>query len=659
MNPDVLNMVKIPNEKHTKQLHSLQLKFQLVDPFRILFPNKKEFTYTPRDLSKKNRSRIDFFLVSQEWLPILSDCTIAETLQNKLFDHKAVLVSFKQKKTNAKIEKISPFMTENPLTGPAVALSYYECHLHHAVPVRVGDNQLINSAKSEIGRMWGILRHTAALVYNENCSENFDDIMVMNNLSDIEATLNDFEILDIDKFPFNISHDLFLDYLVNCIRNDTVSLQRFITKTKCARTKKILAELNILKCDYQINLDQISLLEAELNNANEKFMRSELEKYRHFEVLNSEKITPAFLKLARCSNAEYSLHDVKDDNGQAFRSEADRNSYLIDHFAKIYSTPKRDVNRGSGKIEEFLGPDILNNPIVINSKLKLAERESLEGELTLQELDDAVLAANKGSAPGIDGLGMKFIQKYWKFLRVPLRNYALTCFTKGTLTSPFRSACVRLIPKKGDKSKITNWRPISLLSNLYKVLSRALNNRLKTFVSKFTSRAQKGFTDARYIQEVLINVVEAMAYARESGIQGAIISIDMAKAFDTLSHCFLSECYDFFGVGPSFKNMLQTVGNNRTACIILDNGDLSPNFNLDSGRPQGEILSPVQYNICNQILLFKIELDPGIKSLFNNIYGPRVPFPITCNNNPTNSDFKDESRGKPTRPRDSRTTPPP
>jgi hypothetical protein len=74
---------------------------------------------------------------------------------------------------------------------------------------------------------------------------------------------------------------------------------------------------------------------------------------------------------------------------------------------------------------------------------------------------------------------------------------------------------VRLVPKKGNKTDIKNWRPISLLSNLYKILSRALNNRLKKFVSRLTSRAQKGFTDARYIQEVLINVVECIGYAKK------------------------------------------------------------------------------------------------------------------------------------------------
>ena len=138
----------------------------------------------------------------------------------------------------------------------------------------------------------------------------------------------------------------------------------------------------------------------------------------------------------------------------------------------------------------------------------------LESPLTLAELDKGLAESNKKSAPGPDGLSANFVQKFWKFLRVPLWRYALCSFERGELSPTFRTASVRLIPKKGDISKISNWRPISLLSNLYKVLSRALNNRLKTTIDRITSRAQKGFT-TRYLQEVLINLIENIGTANQ------------------------------------------------------------------------------------------------------------------------------------------------
>ena len=202
-------------------------------------------------------------------------------------------------------------------------------------------------------------------------------------------------------------------------------------------------------------------------------------------------------------------------------------------------------------------------------------------------------------------------------LRKPPLRYANCCFAKGTLSDSFRTASIRLIPKKGELGNIKNWRLISLLSNLYKILSCALNNRLKTTTDRITSRAQKGFTSSRYLQEVLINVIQFIGHCN-SEKNAMVISIDYAKAFDTISIKFMSECHRFFGFGPNFINMLETVGANRRASILLDNAELSRTFDLETGRPQGDNLSPTQYNIGQQIPIFRLELDPNFKSVFQH-----------------------------------------
>jgi hypothetical protein len=192
----------------------------------------------------------------------------------------------------------------------------------------------------------------------------------------------------------------------------------------------------------------------------------------------------------------------------------------------------------------------------------------------------------------MDGLSNCFIKKYWNLIRVPLHRYACYCHGTGKLTPNFSTASIKLIPKKGDTSKIKNWRLISLLSCLYKVVSRALNNRLKKAASFIFSRAQKGFTLDRHIQEVLINVIEMIAHCNNHGIPGAIVSIDQAKAFDTISHKYMREVYRFFGFGNNFIKLLETLGNGRNACISFDDGSYSPAFDLECGRAQGNTPRP-------------------------------------------------------------------
>jgi hypothetical protein len=150
---------------------------------------------------------------------------------------------------------------------------------------------------------------------------------------------------------------------------------------------------------------------------------------------------------------------------------------------------------------------------------------------------------------------------------------------------------------------------------------------LKKVTGYIFSRAQKGFTSDRHIQEVLINVAEMISHCKANNIPGAILSIDQAKAFDSISHKYMREVYKFFGFGPNFVKLLETLGNNRTACIAFDDGSFSAPFELECGRAQGNTSSPTEYNMGQQILLFKIELCPEIKSLYLNHFIARPMFP--------------------------------
>jgi hypothetical protein len=178
----------------------------------------------------------------------------------------------------------------------------------------------------------------------------------------------------------------------------------------------------------------------------------------------------------------------------------------------------------SNCIEEFLGVEILNSPVVANSRITVQEREILDRPLSIQELDESLQNCNLRSAPGADGFSNKLIKKCWKYLRLPLFNYSNHCFVSGILTPNFRSASIKLIPKKGDITQLKNWRPISLLSNMYKILSRAINARLKKIVNRICSRAQKGYNNERYVQEVLINVCETIAHCKTDQIRGSVLA---------------------------------------------------------------------------------------------------------------------------------------
>jgi exonuclease III len=87
-------MSALPNPFNSKKIKDLCASLKLTDPYRLLYPNRIEFSYAPWGNSRENRSRIDFFLISETLAQQVEECLIKPSVQSKLFDHKAIELNF-------------------------------------------------------------------------------------------------------------------------------------------------------------------------------------------------------------------------------------------------------------------------------------------------------------------------------------------------------------------------------------------------------------------------------------------------------------------------------------------------------------------------------------------------------------------------------------
>jgi exonuclease III len=631
-NPDCINMQRLPNALHSNLLSELCENFSLTDPYRFLYPDKIEFTYVPRNDALKNKSRLDFFIISDTLLDFVSKCNIEENLQNKLFDHKAVTLSFNEKKfTYSRNPAISNKELDDSLLDFLVHATVCETfliHLQHEVPGRLNKQAMLETC----GTIKAIIRDcgpppelitgtdvTIELIETRN--RKIDRLQVLKNHLD----LNILENLNLTCSYTNFFETLFIN-----VKNETVSHQSFMRKCKLSKISELKNKLQKLKENYIANENEIFTLECRLNKIVDAEMRSAMEKFRNFDIINGEKMTPRFLTLANVSKKHVPLGVVCDDSGAAFQRDEDRNSYIRSFYSNIFNPVQGNepVQVNEETINNFLGPEICANPIVAGCKLTEEEKTYFDREISIQELDLALNQLNENSAGGADGISTKFLKKFWPYFRVTVYRYMLACFDSKNLTQSTNSAVIKLIPKKGDLSLIKNWRPISLLNCVFKIISKSVDNRLKKINEIILSRSQKGFTSKRYIQECIINIVDSIGICEATNDPAIILALDMAKAFDTVRHDFAREVYRFFGIGDKFANVLCTISTNRTASIMLDDGSLSKPFPLGSGFPQGNNASPNQFNPVMQVLIFKIEFDPRILKITALHTAPPINYDI-------------------------------
>ena len=620
-NIDTHKMKNPPSITRSLELGGVCLAGGLSDPFRALHPTLRDFSYRPSDKGS-NRSRIDFFLISDPLIDCVSSCNISTELLTELFDHNCVKLCLNKTniRTNVNVNNLTLL---NPLSEYIIAGAVFDTYAAHLNP----NFQGVNSVELElkVGQLLSTIKEINDIDYvlagGGEGTRDPTHILLTSRKDKIDSLVFLLSTLptadELALYELSCNDDVFLEVLMGNIKNSLVSFQSFLRKIKRLKTNNLCKKINNLRRDgFLINNAEIAALERELDALVEIELKEKVCRLKTFECLNSERATPLFLSLTKARNRD-SLSSIQKNKTTKFESKNEREEFIVNYFRNIYKKPdcpKIDADC----IEEFLGTDILNSDIVKDSRLTENERNLLDLPLTIDELDKSIKGANMKSAPGTDGFSNQLIKRCWNFLRRPTLKYVNCCMAKGLLTDNFRTAAIRLIPKKGDVSDISNWRPISLLSNMYKLISRAINNRLKTIANRICSRAQKGFNQNKFTQEVLINIIETISSCNNVGKTGILMAIDMAKAFDTVSHDFMEAVFSFFGFGTYFTNLLTLVGKNRQAGILLDNGILSQFFKLERGRPQGDTISPITFNFAIQILIFKLELTPKITKISIN-----------------------------------------
>jgi Reverse transcriptase (RNA-dependent DNA polymerase) len=509
-------MLTCPNSPNSINLQDMCDEFELVDPYRYLYPDRRDYSFIPKDKNKTNRSRLDYFLVSSGLLNLVKDCDISSNLQNSLFDHKAIFLKISPViPKGAKSFRVKNLGLNIDILEILVECATAETYLIHADPQSTDQNR-INDGLLQIGML------------KQNCKEikypfeywppgSYDGNDVIRRILQLEQLkirvrqLNTEELLNL---PVTVDKLTMYEVLLNNIRNEIISFQAHFFKWKRAAMEGMKTKLVNLKRNYLLNFDAISELETKINTIFDLEAKSELENFSTFEILNSEKMSPAFSATAKGTRSAAKISDIKDDNGNAFDDENDLKNYIVSYYANIYAPkPDTDLNL-PGCIEEFLGPEICNRQEVLNSKITQAEQVMLSRNLTVEELDSTLGNMSSKSAGGPDGMGIPVLKKFWKFLRLPLRDYCLEMMRLGKMSPSFLTSAIKLIPKKGDTSKIKNWRPISLLNVSYKIISKAINNRLKKISGRILSRAQKGFTNNRYIQECIMYIMYITSWKR-------------------------------------------------------------------------------------------------------------------------------------------------
>lgn len=158
-----------------------------------------------------------------------------------------------------------------------------------------------------------------------------------------------------------------------------------------------------------------------------------------------------------------------------------------------------------------------------------------------EEVAKAVCQLAKNKASGPDGIPNKFLQEYWPIIKKDIMAIVNLFYNHDLDLSDSNRANIIMIPKKEVACVVQDFRPISVINVIPKLLSKLLASRLSLRLKALVYIHQTTFIRGRYITEKIITTREILSHIKSTKNPTIFVKIDFLKAFDSVNWIFLED----------------------------------------------------------------------------------------------------------------------
>ncbi|PWA37461.1 RNA-directed DNA polymerase, eukaryota, Reverse transcriptase zinc-binding domain protein [Artemisia annua] len=221
--------------------------------------------------------------------------------------------------------------------------------------------------------------------------------------------------------------------------------------------------------------------------------------------------------------------------------------------------------------------------------------------VTKEEIKRAVWDCGTDKSPGPDGFTFGFYRRYWGILEKDVVDAVSYFFNGGSFPKGGNSSFIVLIPKMQDAKLVKDYRPISLIGSMYKIIAKILANRLAIVLGDIVNEVQSAFVTNRQILNGPFILNELLHWCKYKKKQTMIFKIDFEKAYDSVRWDYLDDVLNNFGFGTKWRGWIQNCLHSSRGSILV-NGSHTREFQFQKGLKQGDPLSPFLFILIMESL---------------------------------------------------------
>lgn len=383
-----------------------------------------------------------------------------------------------------------------------------------------------------------------------------------------------------------------ITYIINqCMKNCIPCKKEAHLQEIPDNIRQLIRNRNNIRRKWQRSRDQH--LKRMLNSLN-ILIKTEIDNHKN-EIIKK--------KIKGLSNRDNSLwkklRQIKQKNSQV--SELKINNKLItrdEEKANIIAARFEEVHRQTENLSNKRTEKIVNETL---QNFERQQQPTLEEHMLIKpaEIRKIIQKLKNLKAPGEDGIQNIILKNLPRKVLVYLTYVYNGCIKARYFPTCWKTAIVLAFPKHGkDPTQPENYRPISLLNTMSKVLEKIILNKIKMEINPehLTQNEQFGFKDEHSTEQQLVRITEKIATAFNKRKSVGMVLLDIQKAFDCVWHKGLLYKLIMLQTPDYITAILKSYLENRKFKVKL-NDEYSELKTCSAGVPQGSLLGPILFNI--------------------------------------------------------------